>query len=303
MATKTKKEVVEETTEKDSKFVTMDPLNPADINVPKNFDIEETLIDITNADGSVEKYMPVRARQAWKIQNKPTSPMPVTELVKDDNGIVLFKASQFSDDGTIVLATGFGSALFATFPEQEINKAYEMAETRAIGRCLTNLGYGISFKDDGNEGYPIDKENANVSIDSLNNIIESDDNDNPAEKETTATDSKDNTKVVEFDSLSDEDKAVSVLMTEFPIKIEVNNVNMKKEPTWKVLSALNKANESIDKAKDSIVWGTGKGLKGVVNKEYNLKYPEYASFLLELLKNVDLYKAALRKIKTEEYAK
>lgn len=281
-----------ENKEKSPKFKVMDPLNPAALNVPKEFDLAEACIDIEGTElGRTQKYMPVQSRKCWYLQNNPKAPMPETEFLGVNDGVVMFKAILRNEQGEII-SMAHGTDFIGNYPQTDIADAYLKAETIAIGRCLANRGYGIAF-DDG-EDNPIDKAKTNTPIENLNQMIE-----NGSENKT---DGKSN-DTDDFESLSDIDKAVVCLKTGFPIKVSVGNIQMKGEPTYMVAANLKKTGGNINALTSKLQWGIDKGLKGVVNEQYKLRFDVYAQFVLALLNDKELYKAALTAIKTEKFDK
>lgn len=262
-------------------------LNPANLPIPEDFDIEKVLIDIENADGSTDKYMPVAARLSWFIQNNQGKPTPIPEFIGVNNGVVQFKASLYDENG-VLMATGYGNELITNYPENEMHVVYQKAETQAIGRCLRNAGYGIAFKDEGDEGQPIDEKPINGDIPSIDKMTGDD-----------SVQAKENNSPTATEPLSDLEKAVKTLETPYPIKCVIGDVDYKKKPFYEVLSACNKEDGSVDRIRKQLAWGTEKGLKGEVNE--GLTYPEFVESFNSLMENKALYKEALAKIKEEKF--
>ena len=84
-------------------------------------------------------YLEVKWRIAWMRSEHPDAIME-TELVSHDEDRAIMRASVIFPDGGS--ATGWGSETAASF-ENYIEKA----ETKAIGRALTALGYGTPISE------------------------------------------------------------------------------------------------------------------------------------------------------------
>ena len=280
--------------------VKVNHLNPANITIPEGFNLEETSILIDNSvTGESERYVPVDVRRAWYIQNNPNAPMPVTELVNDDNGVVKMKATLCNENGNVI-STGYGVVCFAAY-QDNIADAYLMAETQAVGRCLRNIGYGIVLgSSDGGDTPPSVAPITPLvpfaeAADAVDNAERSDDGEN---ENKTVSELKD------FETLTEVEKAKVVLTTAFPIKISaVGGVDLKGEQLYKVASAFKKAGVPTTKITSALDWGLEKKLVAIVNKEYNLTFPEFANYAKNLFSNVELYKKALKAIKEELYNK
>ena len=208
------------------KEIKMDKYNPANLAVPSTFDIESLLINIDNPsrpDEQPKKYMPVAARLSWYLQNHPDLPSPIPTLIKDENGIVIYEAVLFDENGTILSkATGIENVRNYEDPCM----AYQKAETQAVGRCLRNRGYGIAFEDEGDEPQPIDQTKIDGALPSIADLNEGN---------NSVTAKVDNSECSEC-SLSLEDKFVAALETGFPMKFVIGKYDFKHQPTWKVIT-------------------------------------------------------------------
>jgi hypothetical protein len=84
-------------------------------------------------------YLDVKWRLLWLRKEHPDAEI-ITELVQHDPQMAIFKATVTVPTGG--KATGYGSETASDFPD-----FIEKAETKAIGRALNALGYGIQFGD------------------------------------------------------------------------------------------------------------------------------------------------------------
>ena len=84
-------------------------------------------------------YLDVKWRLLWLRKEHPDAEI-VTELVRHDPQMAIFKATVTVPTGG--KATGYGSETASDFPD-----FIEKAETKAIGRALNALGYGVQFGD------------------------------------------------------------------------------------------------------------------------------------------------------------
>lgn len=90
-------------------------------------------------------YLEVKWRIAWMRHDHPTAILE-TELISNADGRAIMRARVELPDGGS--ATGWGSET-----EQAFENYIEKAETKAIGRALTALGYGTPFNEA--EGLPV----------------------------------------------------------------------------------------------------------------------------------------------------
>ena len=84
-------------------------------------------------------YLDVKWRLLWLRKEHPDAAI-VTELVQHDPQMAIFKATVTVPTGG--KATGYGSETASDFPD-----FIEKAETKAIGRALNALGYGVQSGD------------------------------------------------------------------------------------------------------------------------------------------------------------
>lgn len=84
-------------------------------------------------------YLDVKWRLLWLRKEHPDAEI-VTEMVEHDPQMAIFKATVTIPTGG--KATGYGSETASDFPD-----FIEKAETKAIGRALNALGYGVQFSD------------------------------------------------------------------------------------------------------------------------------------------------------------
>ncbi len=283
----------------DEKRITMNAYNPVGLPVPEGIDLNQLIGEYEEQGNPTKKfkYMPASSRIAWYRANESDSPMPATELIRDNNGIVLYKATLFDKDGNL-RATATGADSYSNHPQNEEFKAYEAAETKAIGRCLRFLGYGIGIKDEGDEKDPIDQPTPTKPIESISEMIDNDE-DNEADNKPNLTITA-NTKT--FAEMTDLEKAVATILTPFPIGFTIAGTDYKAQPLYRIVQALKKDNSNkntSETVQNKLNWGLERKLSAVVNSEINLKYPEYANFVIAMLNNIELYKEAMKVIKTQ----
>jgi len=101
----------------------------------KTFDASRYL---TKLDG--KDYLEVKWRLLWLRTEHPEA-VVITELVKHEGGMALFKARVTLANGGE--ATGWGSETINDFGDY-----IEKAETKALGRACAALGYGTQFCED-----------------------------------------------------------------------------------------------------------------------------------------------------------
>src|SRR5215213_10177666 len=89
--------------------------------------------------GGGADYLDVKWRLLWLRKEHPDAEI-VTELVQHDPQMAIFKATVTVPTGG--KATGYGSETASDFPD-----FIEKAETKAIGRALSVLGYGAQSAD------------------------------------------------------------------------------------------------------------------------------------------------------------
>lgn len=292
------------TTESIEKKIVMDAYNPVGLPVPEGFDLNQMIgeyIDQANPNKKI-KYMPASARIAWFRRNEPDSSMPLTDFISDKDGIVVYRATLFDKSGKVrAVATGADS--LAKYPQGEAHKAYETAETRAIGRCLRFLGYGIGTTDEGDEKEPIDNASTTEPVKSINEMIDSDEDNKPNNTPSSTAATNANTKT--FADMTDLEKGVAAILTPFPIGFTITGVNYKGKELNKIIIALKKSGTSKNPAEDiqkKLNWGLDNGMKAELNAEIQLAYPEYANFVIAMLNDPELYKKANSEVKAQIYA-
>ena len=284
------------------KRITMNSYNPVNLPVPEGIDLSKLIGEYEEQGNPTRKfkYMPASSRIAWYRANEPDSPMPVTELISDNNGVILFKATLFDIDGNI-RATATGADSVANHSQNEAYKAYETADTKAIGRCLRFLGYGIGIQDEGDEKDPIDQPTPTEPIKSISEMIENDEDIEPDNKPSPTT--IENTKV--FAEMSDVEKGVAAILTPFPIGFTIAGTDYKAQPLYRIVQALKQDNPNknpFETVQNKLNWGLERKLSAVVNSEINLKYPEYASFVVAMLNDLELYNKAISEVKNQIYS-
>ena len=89
---------------------------------------------------SGREYLEVKWRLVWLRTEQPLASVQ-TELHSLLEGMAVFRARVATPDGAE--ATGWGSETAADFPDY-----IEKAETKALGRALAALGYGVQFCED-----------------------------------------------------------------------------------------------------------------------------------------------------------
>lgn len=105
---------------------------------------------MTKVDG--KDYLPVAPRIMWFRDDHPDWAIITTELYADEeSGIYRIEAQILNEEGRLI-SVGRGRETTADFRRGP----YEKAETIAIGRALSALGYGtldgLDYDDDGNTG-------------------------------------------------------------------------------------------------------------------------------------------------------
>ena len=105
----------------------------------KRFDPTKYLKTIKVRGGAQQSYLPVTARLLWLRADHPQAHVVTEALRLDDKGAI-FKATVTLPGGGI--AVGHGSETAGDFGD-----FIEKAETKAIGRALTALGYGTEFSE------------------------------------------------------------------------------------------------------------------------------------------------------------
>jgi hypothetical protein len=103
----------------------------------KRFDPTKYLKTIKVRGGAQQAYLPVTARLLWLRADYPQAQIVTEALRLDDKGAI-FKATVTLPGGGV--AVGHGSETAGDFGD-----FIEKAETKAIGRALTALGYGTEF--------------------------------------------------------------------------------------------------------------------------------------------------------------
>lgn len=100
------------------------------------FDPKQHLTQVKGQD-----YLEVKWRIAWFRDAHPEG-LITTELVPGPPNVAIFRAT-VSKEIEGALATGYGSCRFDQF-----DAPFEKAETKAIGRALAALGFGVQFAGD-----------------------------------------------------------------------------------------------------------------------------------------------------------
>ena len=103
----------------------------------KRFDPTKYLRTIKVRGGTQQTYLPVTARLLWLRADHPDAQL-ITEALRLDEKSAVFKATVTLPGGAV--AVGHGSETAGDFGD-----FIEKAETKAIGRALTALGYGTEF--------------------------------------------------------------------------------------------------------------------------------------------------------------
>jgi len=103
----------------------------------RRFDPTKYLRAVKTRSGKQEMYLPVPARLLWLRADHPNASV-LTEALKLDDRNAIFKATITLPGGAV--AVGHGSEAAGDFGD-----FIEKAETKAIGRALAALGYGIEF--------------------------------------------------------------------------------------------------------------------------------------------------------------
>src|SRR3954469_20524327 len=102
--------------------------------------LRQTSFDPTrqNTTGGERAESDVEWRLNWLREEHPDARLE-TELISNDGRLAVFRARiSIPKEGT---ATGWGSALMSRFRDN-----LGLAESRAISRALSSLGYGASFR-------------------------------------------------------------------------------------------------------------------------------------------------------------
>jgi hypothetical protein len=103
----------------------------------KRFDPTKYLKTIKVRGGTQQTYLPVTARLLWLRADHPDAQL-ITEALRLDEKSAVFRATVTLPGGAV--AVGHGSETAGEFGD-----FIEKAETKAIGRALTALGYGTEF--------------------------------------------------------------------------------------------------------------------------------------------------------------
>ncbi len=103
----------------------------------KRFDPTKYLKTVKVRGGTQQTYLPVTARLLWLRADHPDAQL-ITEALRLDEKSAVFKATVTLPGGAV--AVGHGSETASDFGD-----FIEKAETKAIGRALTALGYGTEF--------------------------------------------------------------------------------------------------------------------------------------------------------------
>lgn len=103
----------------------------------RRFDPTKYLRAIKTRSGKQEMFLPVPARLLWLRADHPNASV-LTEALKLDDRNAIFKATITLPGGAV--AVGHGSEAAGDFGD-----FIEKAESKAIGRALAALGYGIEF--------------------------------------------------------------------------------------------------------------------------------------------------------------
>ncbi|MEZ4498681.1 MAG: hypothetical protein R2839_01180 [Thermomicrobiales bacterium] len=103
----------------------------------REFDPTPYLRQIRGRGGQTSEYLDVRHRVLWLRTVHPDAQI-LTELLQIDDGSAVFRASVTIPGGGS--ATGHGSESRSDFVD-----FVEKAETKALGRALNALGFGVQF--------------------------------------------------------------------------------------------------------------------------------------------------------------
>ena len=103
----------------------------------KRFDPTKYLRTIKVRGGAQQTYLPVTARLLWLRTDHPDAQL-VTEALRFDEKSAIFKATVTLPGGAVAVGHGSETA-------SDGGDFIEKAETKAIGRALTALGYGTEF--------------------------------------------------------------------------------------------------------------------------------------------------------------
>ena len=109
------------------------------------FKPQEHMMEIKGKD-----YLEVKWRIVWFRDTHPQGRI-TTDLILSNEKMVVFKATVFTDTGE-VLAAGHGTAPTGGQGVWS-DRAYEKAETAAIGRALAHAGFGTQFTDEDENGH------------------------------------------------------------------------------------------------------------------------------------------------------
>lgn len=108
------------------------------INAVEGFDPAKVVE--TDEEGNL--VLRVKDRLAWFKLKHPNGRV-LTNLHSFDGNMAIVKGFVYNEDG-VLCATGYGTALFSDKDAFGL-KPIECAETYAIGRALSNAGFGIQF--------------------------------------------------------------------------------------------------------------------------------------------------------------
>ena len=155
-----------------------------------SFDPTSRLIDITQTDGTIAKYLMVQDRVLWF--HKYCEENGLFGTIDDSNiefieGIKMFKATCLVIiDGEII-----GKSVGSCILKDDTEKAIELAATSAKGRALANAGFGTAmcYQDDPetipcDAGVKASKENNSDEVDDMFKIPDS--GDSSAKSQETA---------------------------------------------------------------------------------------------------------------------
>jgi hypothetical protein len=152
----------EQTMPDDAAYDPARPFNPSDhmrVLVHKNkrgevvgeshyLDVKWRIAWLRSASGVIEGHLP--AHPTWRIESEAL--MPITDMVRD--GFAVFRArlwGQEGDGGEFDVWTMISEA-HGSEDKDDWRDFIEKAETKAIGRCLANAGYGTAAAAEFEEG-------------------------------------------------------------------------------------------------------------------------------------------------------
>lgn len=107
----------------------------------ERFDVSRYLTNLrSRGSGAISRYLEVKWRLLWLRTEQPGATV-VTELLRFGDREAVFRATVTLPGGAV--GTGHGSESAGDFGDY-----LEKAETKAIGRALSTLGYGTQFSEE-----------------------------------------------------------------------------------------------------------------------------------------------------------